>query len=404
MRAPAAAVPSECELALLLAGTAALRKHHQARALALIQRIEPDALEAFLLRAGVLSLLGRRLERLAGDALPAAFRARLDAHAAQAQRQGVGQELLTVRLLAALGEAGMRALPLKGPLLGERLHGAAGARISSDVDVLVTPAALPRAVDVVCGLGYRVEPPRERGDATAPALHERLVHPDGLPDVELHWRVHWYETRFSAALLTESSAGADGCLVPRREDELAMLLLIYARDGFAGLRLPCDLAAWWDRYGGELGPGGVSATATAHPETARALATAAVVAERLVGLPARHVLEPGLLEAASPPATRLANWPLRGAEAQISANVSLADWLVAPHGQRGALVRRHVLLSRRELRARWPEAGTSAFARMRLRLLHAARVVSRYAIAAWALRGGRTWAPLPSSPGAFDGR
>ncbi|HMJ02843.1 MAG TPA: nucleotidyltransferase family protein [Conexibacter sp.] len=404
MRAPTAPIAPEHELALLLAGTEALRERHRARALALTERVEPDALEAFLLRAGVLSLLGRRLERLVGDALPAGFRARLDAHAAQAQRQGVGQELLTVRLLAALGEAGIRALPLKGPLLGERLHGAAGARISADVDLLVAPGALPRAVDVVCGLGYRVEPPREPGDATAPTLHERLVHPDGLPDVELHWRVHWYETRFSTELLAESATGADGCLVPRREDELAMLLLIYARDGFAGLRLACDLAAWWDRYGDELGPRGVSATATAHPETARALATATVVAERLVGLPARRVLDPGLLGTASPPAARLANWPLRGAAGQISANVSLADWLMAPHGQWSALVRRNVLLSRRELRSRWPEADAGPLARTRLRLLHAARVISRYAIATWTLRGGRTWTPLPSSPGAFDGR
>jgi hypothetical protein len=343
------------------------------------------------------------LEQLTGEQLDAGFRRRLGEHVAQAQRQGVGQQLLTVRLLAALEQAGVRALPLKGPLLGERLHGDAGARISADVDVLVALVDLRRAEEVLCGLGYRVQPPREADDTEPPPLHEQLVHPQGLPDVELHWRVHWYETRFSAELLARSAPGPDGCLVPRREDELALLLLLYARDGFAGLRLACDLAAWWDRFGAVLGPQGASEVARSHATIARSLATAAVVAERLVGLPAERILDPELLACASPRATRLSNWSLRGGDAQVSANVSLVDWLLAPRGQRRSLTRRHVLLSRRELRTRWPQAERSALGLARLRVLHAGRVATRYAIASWTLLRGRAWAPPPASSEIVDG-
>lgn len=398
-------VPAEQELALLLAGTAATRERHGARIAALAADVDVAALEAFLLRTGTLALLGRRLERLLGDDLDVAFRERLSAHVAQAQRQGVGQQLLTVRLLAALEEGGIRALALKGPLLGERLHGDAGARISADVDVLVALEDLAHAEEVLGGLGYRLEPPRERGEREEPPpLHERLVHPQGLPDVELHWRIHWHETRFSTELLAECTLDESGCLVPQREHELALLLLLYARDGFAGLRLACDLAAWWDRYGATLDAQGVSETARAHPALAPSLATAAVFAERLVGVPAHRVLATELLTRVSPRAIRLSNWPLRGAAAQISANVSLVDWLLAPPGALHPLLRRHVLLGRRELRTRWPEVGHGFCARVRVRTLHAARVATRYAIAGWTLVRRRAWAPLPSSLGAADGR
>jgi hypothetical protein len=392
------ALPPEHELALLLAGTAAARERTRSRQLELLARADEVALEAFMLRLGMLALLGRRLEQAAGGALPTRLRKRVEAHALQAQRQGVGQELLTVRLLTALEEAGIRTLALKGPLLGERLYGDVAARISADVDVLVAPQDLPRAVEAMLALGYERQPHRV-GDDARPALHERLVHPDGLPDVELHWRVHWYEERFSAELLAHAVPGPDGCLVPRRTDELAALLLIYARDGFAGLRLACDLGAWWDRHGDELGPQGLTATARAHPAIARALATAATLAERLVGLPAERVLASDVLAQASPQAARLVNWPLRGSPGQIDANVSLVDWLLAPRGQWRALARRNVLLGRQELLARWPDAHARAWAPLRLRALHAIRVVRRYGIAsATVLRHG-AWAPPPGGPG-----
>ena len=397
---PTVAVEPADELALLLAGTAALREARRERLSALARSADLEAFEAFASRLDLLALLGSRLEPLAGDALSHGLRTRLHAHAAEAQRQGVAQELVTIRLLAALEEAGIRALPLKGPLLAERLHGRAGARLSADVDVLVARERLRDAEEVVRALGWRVEPPHEPGDAAAPVLHERLVHPHGLPDVELHWRVHWYEDRFSAELLERSAAGADGWLVPQPADELALLLLLYARDGFAGLRLACDVAAWWDRFGTTLDACALDELAGAHPALSRALATATVVAQRLIGLPAERVLSPALLATASPRAVRLANWRLRGGEAQISANVSLADWLMSPAGQWRSLVRRHVLPSRRELRTGWPEVAARAGGRLRLRLLHPVRLASRYAIAAWTLLRGRAWSPLPAPPEA----
>ncbi len=387
----------EGELALLLAGTAASRERYRERVRELATAVDGRRLEATLLRQGMLGLLGTRLVESAPGALPAGFAASAAEHTARARRQGVSQQMITVRLLAALEEAGIRALPLKGPLLGERLYGDIGARVSADIDLLVAEHDLVSAVEVVLALGYRRLLPRAPSDTTRPLLHEQLVHPSGLPAVELHWRVHWYEQGFSSRVLARSALTPGGWLAPQPDDELALLLLLYGRDGFAGLRLACDLAAWWDRYGAALGPLGVSDAVRAHPAMTRVVATAALLTDQLAGVPAAQVLSAELLAQASRRALRLSNWSLRGSEGQIDANVSLVDWLLAPAGQWRALTRRHLLLARRDILTRWPGSGTSARQLASLRAGHALRVVRRYAIACWSVLRRGTWAPFPAS-------
>lgn len=395
MSASARTADLEHELALLVAGTKAFRAKRLARVRELAGQVDYEVLEALLREQGMLALIGMRLREVAMDALPDGFRGRLREYELGARRQGVYQQMLTIRLIAALEEQSIRVLPLKGPFLGERLYGDVGARVSADIDLLVGKDELSRASEVLVGLGYERHP--YASSATAcPALHECLVHAS-LPEVELHWRVHWYEERFSADLLTGAAGGAGGCLVARPADELAQLLLIYARDGFAGLRLPADLAAWWDRYGRRLGSGGLTEAAVRYPGLERTFATAALLAQRLVGLPAASLLPESVLSQASRRAICLANWSLRGQASQISANVSLVDWALSPAGERRALVRRHLIISREDLLTRWPEARSSSARRTRARALHVLRVLGRYLIAARSALGRKTWAPLPTS-------
>ena len=56
---------------------------------------------------------------------------------------------------------------------------------------------------------------------------------------------------------------------PAPADELAALLLYYARDGFAGLRLAADIAAWWDANGRGLPDGALDDLVGAYPALAR---------------------------------------------------------------------------------------------------------------------------------------
>lgn len=160
------------------------------------------------------------------------------------RRQGGFLQLISLRVMAMLADAGIRCSPLKGPLLGEAIYGDPGRRPSSDIDLLVSPEQLQAAVDVVRGLGYGaptdyVEP------SGLPQLHFLLVHQRGKqPLVELHWRVHWHEQSFARERLLPTAVDPLSDWRPAPADELTALLLFYARDGFIDLRLAAALSAW----------------------------------------------------------------------------------------------------------------------------------------------------------------
>ena len=114
-----------------------------------------DAVVARAEAESLTPLLRRRLRR-AGllERVPAPARARLErqalAHAART--------LLLVRMLAAvltaLARAGVRAAPLRGPALGERLYEDAAVRPCGDIDVLVDRVALARVERALGSLGW----------------------------------------------------------------------------------------------------------------------------------------------------------------------------------------------------------------------------------------------------------
>ena len=385
----------ENALALALVATRTRREANRSAIVELASRADFRALEALLRTQGMLSLIGQRLLELA-DRAPDDFIERVRDYDRQAQRQGVEQQLLTIRLTAALADAGIRALPLKGPLLGERIHDDPGARVSADIDLLVASDELVAAIEVLSTLGYERPPRALPPHLSRPDLHECLRSTVGLPEVELHWRLHWYEEHFSAAMLRRSLPGPDGCLQPAAPDELIALLLFYARDGMAGLRLLADVTAWWDHFGDTLMPGEVDQHAREHPAIVSALATAALTAQDLGGLPAEDLFDSATLSKASPSAMRLSNWPLRGRKSQIAANLALIDYLLSPRGQRRALLTRHLWRDEAALYGEWSDTALTRGTLMRLRFLHLARVSGRCVIALWQLRRGREWAPAPA--------
>ena len=99
------------------------------------------------------------------------------------------RELLV--LLDALRDAGVRALPFKGPVLSLAAYGDLGVRDSTDLDIVVMPRDVDRAREVLLGAGYtsRTEMSRAQervlqggyGHFTYAAPHEGAM-------VEVHWR------------------------------------------------------------------------------------------------------------------------------------------------------------------------------------------------------------------------
>jgi hypothetical protein len=241
---------------------------------------------------------------------------------------------------------------------------------------------------VVRGLGYAAPP--DLGNPGLPELHYELYHPeDRLPPVELHWRVHWLEERFSRDLLARSTPGGEA-RTAQPTDELVALLLFYSRDGFTGLKLLADIAAWWDRYGDDGFDGkDFAALLGEHPALAPACAAANMVAAPLIGLPT--LAQRG--DRRTTLAVRLANWNLSGDIDQIKANVTLVDGLLAPKGTIGAFVRRHLLLSRERLEDYYHLPPRAGLRRLVWKVVHPPKTLLRYAVALATLLRRRSWSP-----------
>ncbi len=335
---------AEQQLILLCAGIAVRREEMTDRAKRLASDVDWARLAETLRARKLLSTLGPRVHELAGGLATADFAAAVEQAIEAGRRQGAFLQLISLRAIAVLADAGIRSSALKGPLLGEAIYGDPGRRLSGDIDLLVAPEQLQLAADVIRGLGY--DAPTDYVDDTGlPLLHFVLLHERGeLPPIELHWRVHWYEQGFARDRLLPPEVDQTGGWRPAPVDELAALLLFYARDGFIDLRLATDIGAWWDRHGTELPAAALSELMRDYPALQRVLPAAVKAAENTVGLPASDILGDmpnlGLRERV---AVRLANPNPRSSQSQLYADVGLIDGLLTPSGGFGAFVRRQVL-------------------------------------------------------------
>ncbi|HYJ78249.1 MAG TPA: nucleotidyltransferase family protein, partial [Longimicrobiaceae bacterium] len=153
-------------------------------------------------RHGLLAFLHRHL---AGEtvAAPPAAAAELRARFRDAAHQGLSLAGELRRLLDALAEGGVEALAYKGPALAVQAYGDLSLRSFVDLDVLVSPDAAPRALEVLRGEGY--DPVRALTAAQDRCFRRvdgdyQLRHRESGTLVELHCRVS--SLRFAMPLET----------------------------------------------------------------------------------------------------------------------------------------------------------------------------------------------------------
>lgn len=352
---------AERELARLSAATRARREAEGERLERLAGAVDWSALTQLLQGGRALTMLGPRILAISGDQASDEFKTVLAAALERGRHQEVLLQLAGGLAMDALAGAGIRAAALKGPLLGGAIYGAPGRRPSSDVDLLVPAEDLHRAVEVARGLGYEGPIDRPMADGL-PLLHFSLTHKGGeLPPLELHWRIHWYERHFARERLLPPGPESPNDWRPATGDELAALLLYYARDGFTGLRQACDLGAWWDRFGTEVRDGALDETSATYPELAPALTAALARARSAVGLPGS--LSRSELRSRQRIAVRLATRePVYRSREQLFAEIGLIDGLLTPPGGLGAFVRRQVFPPREVIRERAEKDGDAPVA------------------------------------------
>jgi hypothetical protein len=155
---------------------------------------------------------------------------------------------------AALRQAGIPFLVLKGPALASRLYGSGAERPATDLDLLVSGADRDRALAALAAAGYREERPRAAGGFLARVHFHAVLLPAarGRLAIELHWdlvdRANLYRIDAGGVLARRVDVVVDGvtAAVPAPEDELLYLALHAAKHGIfnrAGLR--AGRAAGW---------------------------------------------------------------------------------------------------------------------------------------------------------------
>jgi len=139
-------------------------------------------------RNRVAGLVGRHLRPTGGDA---------EWNAALASMERVYQANLLQALrgmkvagsfLAAMKQAGIPCLGLRGLFAGEGLYGDPALRVFSDIDVLVPSGQRRQALAAAEAAGFRLAEALHAGFFERHHLHWRLEHGSGMA-VELHWAV-----------------------------------------------------------------------------------------------------------------------------------------------------------------------------------------------------------------------
>lgn len=191
------------------------------------------------------------LKALDSDRVPADRFEALRRRGVAGARRCLGWLCETDRILRILGEAGIRALVLKGCALSLQLYGDPSLRQSGDIDLLIEPGRLWEADEIILRLGYR----RDAGQigASVRALHQDwikdLSYSSGNWHLELHHRLTdnplllpcdferlWSEREIVA------SGGLSLPVLPRRFN--ALYLCVHGADhGWERLGWLADIAA-----------------------------------------------------------------------------------------------------------------------------------------------------------------
>lgn len=116
---------------------------------------------------------------------PSFFQERLKQKYNGALYQNIFIQSQTKMALEKLEEAGIQTIPLKGTFFAEKYFGHLGARCTSDIDLLVHPFDLERAINCVKSLGY-IE--QERIPSHFHWSFSKPIPDSPIPlTIELHW-------------------------------------------------------------------------------------------------------------------------------------------------------------------------------------------------------------------------
>jgi hypothetical protein len=189
----------------------------------------------------------------AGVTVPPDIAEQIRTRATASARQNMQFAAESARLQRKFDFAGVRALFVKGVSLAELAYGSLGIKHSWDIDMLVAPHAVPRALELLTDAGYRAFPPLPPpGDRRYVrwlryGCEYVFVHPTIGIHVELHWRLVDNVTLLSgisATSHTQSVAVAGNIELTTLTDQdlFAYLCVHGAMHGWSRIKWLADVA------------------------------------------------------------------------------------------------------------------------------------------------------------------
>jgi len=239
----------------------------------------------------------------AGVVLPANEAARLREWALNDARRNIRSASETSRVQELLSAGGVSCRFVKGVSLAELAYGNLGVKHSWDIDVLVSPSDVPRAIQLLEGAGYcgfpPLPPPTDRRHAHWLRYGREYVlrHRTGAAIVELHWKLadnDYFLAGLSARTPGRCVTVAGGKVVRTFDDQqlFAYLCVHGAMHGWARVKWLADVAALIAHDSARELAGRLQAARTFNAEIC--VAQTFLLCDRLFGTPGLEELAPML--------------------------------------------------------------------------------------------------------------
>jgi len=218
-------------------------------------------------RHRVAPLVGRSLKGTGYPSVPEQVQIDLRQGVEKSTLKALTQAAKLVQLLRRFEEAGIRVLPLKGPVLAIQAYGSLKLRHVGDLDLLVDPASVWDADCLLKDAGYvRTTPdyPLSPGQAAAFMKIRKdfsYRRPGSAIGVEMHWR--WSQNACLLPLSLDElwpkhdfvKLGSDRVAAMPRQELLLYLCAHGAHTGWFRLKWLCDIAELTGDDGGIDMPG-----------------------------------------------------------------------------------------------------------------------------------------------------
>jgi hypothetical protein len=179
------AAPPETEFLLLCARSRMHPAHvERVRCLA-AQGLDWSVVLGFSMEHGLAPLVHRSVKAACADVVPAEAVHDLDSVCTAIAHSNLSASAELAATLQLLARYGIPVIPLKGPLLAQRLFSDIGLRQFNDLDILVREEDRGPARELLLANGFRLAAPV----ATTGSRPDSLVSPAGDLSFELHWRL-----------------------------------------------------------------------------------------------------------------------------------------------------------------------------------------------------------------------